>query len=418
MPLKNIVTAIDYEAIKPYTSCVPSESGYLKERPGVTANWKIVNPVRIVAVSSGACVLAVAGREYVLCQNDVFFLAKGEECSVTVTSAEPADIWWLDLAGKGLTSFLDYVGVVGGSRVVQRISNPGFLRDLQTLVLSYYSNNSSDSLNCLGNTYRILAVLVDECVSNAWTAVPYHSDAIMYTGTWSLWPSPLPGRHNEIYTNTTRSYAELDFFGSGIRWYGAMNFDCGKADVMIDGVYQTTVDAYSPNRLPRQLLYSNTHLPPGHHIIKIFCSGEANSKATNCDVTVESFWYLSSSAAEETVPRGFKSGIVKKAAQYIGLNFHREVSIERIAEELHVSRSYLTSRFSAEMGLTPARYLANLRLSQSKELLSSSDSPIAEIAAQCGFQDSYYFSRFFKANTGMTPSQYRKVSTENGGRAK
>ena len=275
-------------------------------------------------------------------------------------------------------------------------------------------NSPADTMNCIGSTYRILAILVDECISSSWTAVPYHSDAIMYTGTWNLWPSPLQGRHNEIYTNTTRSYAELDFYGSGIRWYGAMNFDCGKADVMIDGVYQTTVDAYSPNRLPRQLLYSNTHLSPGHHIIKIFCNGEANNKATNCDVTIESFWYHSS-AAPADVHSGFKSGIVKKAAQYISLNYSRDISIERMAEELHVSRSYLTSRFSAEMGLTPARYLANIRLSQSKELLSTTASPIAEVAAACGFQDSYYFSRFFKVNTGMTPSQYRKSSSDEEG---
>lgn len=412
MSLKNIVNAIDYDAIKPYTNCIPSESGYLKERSGVSVNWTIVNSVRIVTVSSGICVLTLDGKEYVLSQNDVFFLRAGETCSLKVTSDEPAELWWLDLAGKGLAAFLDYVGVVNDTRVVQRISNPSFMRDLKNIVLSYYNNNSSDSLNCLGNTYRILAILVDECISSDWTAVPYHSDAIMYTGTWSLWPSPLRGRHNEIYTNTTRSYAELDFFGSGIRWYGAMNFDCGKADVIVDGVYQTTVDAYNPSRLPRQLLYSNTHLSPGHHIIKIFCNGEANSKATNCDVTVESFYYLSSSP-QANVPRGFKSGIVKKAAQYISLNYSREVSIERIAEELHVSRSYLTSRFSTEMGLTPARYLANIRLSQSKELLSSSDSPISEVASLCGFQDSYYFSRFFKANTGMTPSQYRRMRNES-----
>jgi AraC-like DNA-binding protein len=413
MSLKNIVNTIDFEAIRPFMGCVPAESGYLKERPGASVNWKIVNQARIVAVSSGACVLRAGGKEYVLCQNDVFFLRFGESCSVKVSSAGPAEIWWLDLSGKGLDAVLDQVAVVGNTRVIQRISNPGFMRDLQSLVLSYYSNNSSDSLNCLGNAYRILAVLMDECISTAWTAVPYHSDAIMYTGACSLWPSPHPGRHNEIYTNTSRSYAELDFYGSGIRWYGAMNFDCGKADVMIDGVYQTTVDAYSPNRLPRQLLYSNTHLSPGHHIIKIFCNGEANSKATNCDVTLESFWYLSA-APQEDLPRGFKSGVVKKAAQYISLNYSREISVEGIAEELHVSRSYLTSRFSAEMGLTPARYLANIRLSRSKELLSSSGASVAEIASQCGFQDAYYFSRFFKVNTGMTPSQYRRISRENG----
>ena len=414
MSLKHIVNTIDYDAVRVYSNCVPSGSGYLKELSGISANWKIVNPARIVAVSSGAFLLTLEGKDYLLRQNDIFFLRDGDECSIKVTSVEPAEIWWLDLTGKGLTAFLNQVSALDGSRITQRISNPGFMRELQSLVLNYYDNSPADTMNCIGSTYRILAILVDECISSSWTAVPYHSDAIMYTGTWNLWPSPLQGRHNEIYTNTTRSYAELDFYGSGIRWYGAMNFDCGKADVMIDGVYQTTVDAYSPNRLPRQLLYSNTHLSPGHHIIKIFCNGEANNKATNCDVTIESFWYHSS-AAPADVHSGFKSGIVKKAAQYISLNYSRDISIERIAEELHVSRSYLTSRFSAEMGLTPARYLANIRLSQSKELLSTTASPIAEVAAACGFQDSYYFSRFFKVNTGMTPSQYRKSSSDEEG---
>ena len=73
------------------------------------------------------------------------------------------------------------------------------------------------------------------------------------------------------------------------------------------------------------------------------------------------------------------------------------------------SDSYIRRVFLKSTGVTPLEFLNNVRLEAAKKLLiSETDTPISVISEQCGFKDPYYFSRFFKKKTGVTPSQYRK----------
>lgn len=70
---------------------------------------------------------------------------------------------------------------------------------------------------------------------------------------------------------------------------------------------------------------------------------------------------------------------------------------------------YVRRCFKAETGRSPLAYLTNLRLSKAKQmLLESPHETVSNIATQCGFQDSLYFSTCFKKHTGVSPQQYRK----------
>ena len=60
-------------------------------------------------------------------------------------------------------------------------------------------------------------------------------------------------------------------------------------------------------------------------------------------------------------------------------------------------------------------YLMNYRLSQARNfLIERPDESIREISADCGFKSEAHFSRFFKKNIGITPSEYRKNNIEQG----
>ena len=73
-----------------------------------------------------------------------------------------------------------------------------------------------------------------------------------------------------------------------------------------------------------------------------------------------------------------------------------------------MSRSTLNRNFSKAFGMTPMRYLNKLRLDHAAELLASSNLSISEIARQCGFEDSNYFTRAFRRKFGTAPGQWRK----------
>ena len=66
-------------------------------------------------------------------------------------------------------------------------------------------------------------------------------------------------------------------------------------------------------------------------------------------------------------------------------------------------------RFKQAAGITAGEYLQNLRLNNAKELLRTSNLPIADIAEQCGYQDGSYFCQRFKQQMEQTPRAYRRA---------
>lgn len=410
----NISTSsFDNELLMSFAGCNPVQSGRLFLTSRFQDTWHIQAPMRILAVSSGICTVSRQGEEKVLYQNDIYFMFQGGRYTLIHGDTTSSEIFWVEAGGPGIASFLAQLPLSPASSVIRGISNQGLLHEMKQLSIFSGAMTPGDSLKTLGSLYRLLSILADEGSDTAWSSVPYDSPEILYTGVWTRWPSR-ESKHNEIYTATRRSYAEFNFYGTGIRWYGTLNFDCGKADVLIDGIYQTTVDSYNETRLPKQLLFSKTDLPPGHHIIKVFCTGESNPRAVNCDVVVEGFHFLSSLEDLSTENRPLSSSIIQDAVRLIREDLASDLSVSRLAAKLNVSRSYLSSRFSAEMGLTLTQYIINLRMTQAKRLLITTDHPIARIAALVGFRDAYYFSRFFKKNARMAPTKYRKTHTRDG----
>lgn len=404
----------DSQLIKSFSSSIPTECGHMSVTSRYQTVWPAVRQIRLVFVTNGTCSISSDSGTTILAQNDIFIMFKGVSYTIHNYGNYLTELYWIDTQGDGITNFLDRVSFNDETIVLRGISNPGISSELNNLSRFSGLMDVADTFSCLSSFHRILSIISNESISTSWNAVKYDSPDILYTGLWNFWPSPIKeagSSHNQCYTGTRRSYAEFNFYGTGIRWYGTVNFDCGKADVMIDGIYQTTVDTYNEVRLTKQLLYSNTNLNEGHHIIKIFCTGDANIQASNCDVVIESFQYLMSSDPQTALVKPVSSSIIRKAVEYINDNQSEQLSVNSLAEVLKVSRSYLSSRFSFEMGLTVSQYINNHKMTQARQLLVSTDFKIAQVASTIGFKDAYYFSRFFKTHEGITPSEYRKINT-------
>jgi AraC-like DNA-binding protein len=73
------------------------------------------------------------------------------------------------------------------------------------------------------------------------------------------------------------------------------------------------------------------------------------------------------------------------------------------------SKTTFRRRWLAAFGVPPARYLRQLRISEARRLVAESMLSIREIAAACGFEDEFYFSRRFRRETGLAPRDYRKT---------
>ncbi|REE91313.1 AraC-like protein [Paenibacillus taihuensis] len=83
-----------------------------------------------------------------------------------------------------------------------------------------------------------------------------------------------------------------------------------------------------------------------------------------------------------------------------------EPDIDGVARSYGMTPKYARTLFKQATGLSLTRYLATLRMERAKELLRRGGLSIAEIAAQCGYDDLHYFSRLFKKLEGMPPRAY------------
>ena len=102
--------------------------------------------------------------------------------------------------------------------------------------------------------------------------------------------------------------------------------------------------------------------------------------------------------------------IVSKAQMLIRDSLEKQLSIQDIAEQLGVSYSNLRKIFKEYTGMAPALYQHDLKLQRAKELLSTTNDSIKEIAYRLNFESPDYFSSKFKTKTGMKPSDFRTMN--------
>ncbi|WP_400246153.1 response regulator [Niallia sp. JL1B1071] len=99
--------------------------------------------------------------------------------------------------------------------------------------------------------------------------------------------------------------------------------------------------------------------------------------------------------------------LLLQAKDYMDKNYYKTISLEEVAEQIGISSYYLSKLFKERFQVTFIDYLTKTRLEKAKELLLDPNVPLKEIALNIGYKDPNYFSRVFKKETGMSPSEYR-----------
>ncbi|MDO4765581.1 MAG: AraC family transcriptional regulator [Eubacteriales bacterium] len=99
-----------------------------------------------------------------------------------------------------------------------------------------------------------------------------------------------------------------------------------------------------------------------------------------------------------------------KVKRYIDSHYQENITLESLANMIHLNKFYFSHSFSKFYGISPINYLNNRRIQVCKELLLSSDYKISEIAEIVGFSSESYFSQNFKKNCGLSAREYRKAN--------
>ena len=97
-----------------------------------------------------------------------------------------------------------------------------------------------------------------------------------------------------------------------------------------------------------------------------------------------------------------------QAVEYFRTHYDKPVSIEDYAASHNISVSWFIQNFKQYTNTTPAQYVQLLRTTNAKSLLETTNYNISEISNLVGYENPLYFSRFFKKQFGVSPSQFRK----------
>ena len=112
---------------------------------------------------------------------------------------------------------------------------------------------------------------------------------------------------------------------------------------------------------------------------------------------------------------GLTNTIIRKAKCMLAENLEQAIDVKAVANDLHVSYSWLRHTFRHHTGFSPHQYQLQLRLNKAKSLLNGTSRRIKDIATQAGFDSPYYFSHLFKKKTGLSPERWRH-NARGGGR--
>lgn len=95
---------------------------------------------------------------------------------------------------------------------------------------------------------------------------------------------------------------------------------------------------------------------------------------------------------------------VNKVLRYITRHYPESLSIQHLSQRFGLSQSYFGALFNRDTGMSFHQYLMKVRLNAAEDMLLSGEYSVSAVASACGFTDTFYFSKVFKASRGETPS--------------
>lgn len=154
-----------------------------------------------------------------------------------------------------------------------------------------------------------------------------------------------------------------------------------------------------------------THLRDGSQVASLVSQMidglDAGTRAGTLLASGAAFHALALLVATGRRPPGPGASPVERALDHLRATSPRRTSVTSLAAMVGLSTSRLGALFREHVGMSPMAYQSGLRMGRARELLDSTDLPVASVASACGYDDPLYFSRRFTRDHGMAPSAYR-----------
>ncbi|MCI7644425.1 MAG: AraC family transcriptional regulator [Lentisphaeria bacterium] len=105
---------------------------------------------------------------------------------------------------------------------------------------------------------------------------------------------------------------------------------------------------------------------------------------------------------------GERPEFMDRVLDYCLKNFHREITLDELAQLANLSKFYFTRCFHKYQQLTPLEFVQALRLKMAIQMLQTEQFSVKEIAERCGFESASYFGKIFRRTYKVSPGEFRR----------
>jgi ABC-type glycerol-3-phosphate transport system substrate-binding protein/AraC-like DNA-binding protein len=110
------------------------------------------------------------------------------------------------------------------------------------------------------------------------------------------------------------------------------------------------------------------------------------------------------------LPKAAYSPLVGRAVDCMQRRLSSHLSIDQVARELGITRTHLIRCFHQDTGVTPLKFLTDMRIEQAKELFQNTQLNVSEVSQRLGFKNTHHFSKVFRKVAQRSPSDFRKAN--------
>lgn len=128
----------------------------------------------------------------------------------------------------------------------------------------------------------------------------------------------------------------------------------------------------------------------------------------NLFFTAKLYEFMSLMLDSSSLPEKKENAYLTTATRYIKAYYSEDITVDKIASHVGVSRKYLFIIFKNSLGVSPKDYIVDYRIKKAREFLLNEELTIGSIAYSVGYSDPLNFSKIFKKKTGVSPKEYRQ----------
>lgn len=130
----------------------------------------------------------------------------------------------------------------------------------------------------------------------------------------------------------------------------------------------------------------------------------------SADYQLVSFLFLVGTEPDSSISDSMiESMHLEKALRIMQRQVSAKLTLEELCEELQLTDSYFIRLFNKRLSQPPMKYYMQLKILVAKTLLATTSMPVKDISVRLSFSNEFHFSKQFKAVSGYSPSQYRKI---------